>query len=156
MAIGRRARFGQPLLFVALLFGIATMHTVGRPVPVHGGGAQRHTAPSPAREHTVPASAVGHTLSSSAVDMTLPGGHHTAGPVNLQNAGPDFPGIGMDLMTLCLAVLDTFTFVLLTAGLLRTDPVALLAAWRARILRALWPNAPLRKTLLARLSVLRI
>ncbi|MER5462153.1 hypothetical protein ABT010_15950 [Streptomyces sp. NPDC002668] len=147
MAIGRRGRFGQLLLFVALLFGIATMHTVGRPMPGQGGGA---------REHGVAISAVGHTASSPAVGVTPAGRHQTAGPVALPNAGPAFPGIGVDLMTLCLAVLDTFTLVLLTAGLLRTDRVALLAAWHARILRALWPNPPPRKTLLARLSVLRI
>jgi hypothetical protein len=143
MVIGRRARFGQLLLFVALLFGIATMHTVGLPVPGHGGGAQEHGA----QEHIVP---------SSAVDMTPPGGDHTAGPAGLPNTGPELPGIGADRMSLYLAVLDTFTLVLLTAGLLRTDPVALLAAWHARILRALWPNPLPRKTLLARLSVLRI
>ncbi|MFI2348837.1 hypothetical protein ACH492_17670 [Streptomyces sp. NPDC019443] len=147
MVIGRRARFGQLLLFVALLFGIATMHMVGPPVRGHGGGAQ---------EHIVPSSAVEHTVSSSAVDMTPPGGDHTAGPVGLPNTGPELPGIGTDPMTLYLAVLDTVTLVLLTAGLLRTDPVALLAAWHARILRALWPNPIPRKTLLARLSVLRI
>jgi hypothetical protein len=152
MVIGRRARFGQLLLFVALLFGIATMHTVGPPLPGHGGGAQEHGA----QEHIVPSSAVEHTVSSSAVDMTPPGGDHTAGPVGLPNTGPELPGIGTDPMTLYLAVLDTVTLVLLTAGLLRTDPVALLAAWHARILRALWPNPLPRKTLLARLSVLRI
>ncbi|MET7711143.1 hypothetical protein [Streptomyces sp. NPDC005407] len=152
MVIGRRARFGQLLLFVALLFGIATMHTAGLPVPGHGGGAQEHGA----QEHIVPSSAAEHTVSSSAVDMTPPGGDHTAGPAGLPNTGPELPGIGADPMTLYLAVLDTFTLVLLTAGLLRTDPVALLAAWHARILRALWPNPPPRKTLLARLSVLRI
>jgi hypothetical protein len=153
MVIGRRARFGQLLLFVALLFGIATMHTAGLPVPGHGGGAQEHGA----QEHIVPSSVVEQTVSSSAVvDMSPPGGDHTAGPAGLPNTGPELPGIGADRMTLYLAVLDTFTLVLLTAGLLRTDPVALLAAWHARILRALWPNPLPRKTLLARLSVLRI
>jgi hypothetical protein len=152
MVIGRRARFGQLLLFVALLLGTATMHTVGPPVPGHGGGTQEHGA----QEHIVPSSAVEHTVSASAMDMTPPGGHHTAGPVGLPNTGPELPGIGADRMTLYLAVLDTFTLVLLTAGLLRTDPVALLAAWHARILRALWPKPLPRKTLLARLSVLRI
>lgn len=37
MVITRGARYGQLLLFVALLFGIATMHTVGHPSG-HGSG----------------------------------------------------------------------------------------------------------------------
>ncbi|MGW6459624.1 hypothetical protein ACWF94_27485 [Streptomyces sp. NPDC055078] len=49
MVIGRGGRVGQLLLLVALLFGIATMHTVGHPsasaAPAHGPG---HTAPPPA------------------------------------------------------------------------------------------------------------
>ena len=64
--------------------------------------------------------------------------------------------MGMDPMTVCLAVLDTFALVLLAGGLLRPGPATALAPCHARILRALWPDPPPRRALLARLSVLRI
>ncbi|MCX4582604.1 hypothetical protein [Streptomyces sp. NBC_01481] len=153
MVIGRPARFGQLLLFMALLFGIATMHTLGHPVADHGGGAARHVA--------APSHEVGTTGAVNPVAMANPGHHHAADPADPAEAqppyaGPTVPGMGMDPMSVCLAVLDTFTVVLLVAGLLRTDVGALLAGCHARILRALRPNPPPRKTLLARLSVLRI
>ncbi|MFI1399580.1 DUF6153 family protein [Streptomyces sp. NPDC020681] len=49
MAIGRCGRWG---LLVALLFGIATMHTVGHPSPSHG---TEHAAPHAAPEFAIPA-----------------------------------------------------------------------------------------------------
>ncbi|WUM96248.1 hypothetical protein OG905_29250 [Streptomyces sp. NBC_00322] len=149
--IGRPARFGQLLLFMALLLGIATMHTLGHPVADHGGDTARHVA--------APSHEVDMTGAVNPVAMANPGLHHAADPAEAQPpyAGPKVPGMGMDPMSVCLAVLlDTFTFVLLVAGLLRTDIRALLAGCHARILRALRPNPPPRKTLLARLSVLRI
>ncbi|NUK54044.1 hypothetical protein HRW14_27995 [Streptomyces lunaelactis] len=142
METGRRARYGRLLLFVVLLFGIATMHTLGHPVLGHGGGTPEHTVAS--------------STMNSPTDMAPLGHQPAADPADLPPAGRELPGPGMDPMTVCLAVLATFTLVLLAAGLLRTDPVALLTAWQARILRALRPNPPPRKTLLARLSVLRI
>ncbi|MGI5399442.1 hypothetical protein ACQEVG_08350 [Streptomyces sp. CA-135486] len=138
MVIGRRARFGQLLLFIALIFGIATMHTAGHPAPGHGGGTAEHT------------------MSSSTAHIAPPGHRQTADPAGLTHTGPELPGMGMDPMTVCLAVLDTFTLVLLAGSLLRPGPAAALAACHARILRALWPDPPPRRELLARLSVLRI
>ncbi|NUK72354.1 hypothetical protein HRW23_17760 [Streptomyces lunaelactis] len=153
METGRRARYGRLLLFVVLLFGIATMHTLGHPVLGHGGGTPEHTV----------ASSTMHSPTDMATDMAMdmaPLGHQPAAdpadPADLPPTGPELPGPGTDPMTVCLAVLDTFTLVLLAGGLLRTDPVALLAARHARIPRALWPHPVPRKTLLARLSVLRI
>ncbi|MET7615395.1 hypothetical protein [Streptomyces sp. NPDC005408] len=188
MVIARRARFGQLMLFAALLFGIATMHTVGHPVPGHGGGAAPHlagpadaiapaadVAPAHPAARVAPAdaahpAAMTDPLNRAARTATVHPANaiaDAAGPVatastgqrhsaDLPNAGPELPSMGMDPMTVCLAVLDTFTLILLAAWLLRTDPGALLAACHARILRALRPNPPPRKTLLARLSVLRI
>ncbi|TQK44088.1 hypothetical protein FBY35_5569 [Streptomyces sp. SLBN-118] len=146
MVIGRRSRFGQLVLFLALLFGIATMHTLGHPVADHGSGAAGNAAP-PSQVATV---SHGHHHAAGPADA--------AGPANAQPsyAGPEVPALAMDPMSVCLAVLDTFTVVLVAAGLLRTDHGALLAGCHARILRALRPNPPPRKTLLARLSVLRI
>lgn len=146
MVIGRRARFGQLLLFIALLFGIATMHTVGHPAPGHADGTAEHTTSS----STV------HTMSSSAVHIAPPRHGQTADPAGLTHTGPELPGMGMDPMAVCLAVLDTFTIVLLAGALLRPGPAAALAACHARILRALWPDPPPPRALLARLSVLRI
>ncbi|NUL05873.1 hypothetical protein HRW07_22095 [Streptomyces lunaelactis] len=146
METGRRARYGRLLLFVVLLFGIATMHTLGHPVLGHGGGTPEHTV----------ASSTMHSPTDMATDMAPLGHQPAADPADLPPAGRELPGPGTDPMTVCLAVLATFTLALLAAGLLRTDPVALLTARHARILRALRPNPPPRKTLLARLSVLRI
>ncbi|MBT2393632.1 hypothetical protein J7E87_30555 [Streptomyces sp. ISL-1] len=138
MAITGRARFGQLLLFIALLFGIAMMHTVGHPVPGNDGGAAEHTV----------ASSTAHI--ASVVHQQI------AGPAVLPRTGPELPGMGMDPMAVCLAVLDTFSVFLLAGGLLRPGPATPPAVCHARIFRALWPNPPSRKTLLARLSVLRI
>ncbi|MFK4227233.1 hypothetical protein [Streptomyces sp. NPDC019890] len=146
MVIGRRARFGQLLLFIALVFGIATMHTVGHPAPGHGGGTA---------EHTMSASTT-HAMSSSTAHIAPPGHRQTADPAGLAHTGPELPGMGRDPMAVCLAVLDTFTLVVLAGALLRPGPATALAPCHARILRALWPDPPPRRALLARLSVLRI
>ncbi|WP_405808660.1 hypothetical protein OG729_28275 [Streptomyces sp. NBC_00210] len=175
MVIGRRARFGQLLLFIALVFGIATMHTVGHPAPGHGGGTAEHSmststssawtahamsvstahAKSASTAHAKSASTA-HAKSVSTGHIAPPGQQQTADPAGLAHTGPELPGTGMDPMAVCLAVLDTFTLVLLAGGLLRPGPVTALVPCDARILRALWPDPPPRRALLARLSVLRI
>ncbi len=144
MVIGRRARSGQLLLFLALLFGVATMHTLGHPAPGHGTSA--HTASHPAAAAAV---SPGHLLAP-------PESRHEAPSAVPVSAAPESPPFAMGPVSVCLAVLDTFTLVLLVAGAARTDPVSLLAACHARILRALRPPARSRKTLLATLAVLRI
>lgn len=204
MAIGGRERFGQLLLFTALLLGIATMHTMGHPAPGHGGGTQEPMAASSAvssaahaslsmprtvADASSPSDRIASTdRASTATDLspspTGPGASATglratssmpvtsmavtsmavtsaglpgaSGPGDPAYAGPELPGMSMDPMTVCLAVVDTFTLVLLAVGLLRTDPVALLAAFHARILRALRTDPRPRRSLLASLSVLRI
>ncbi|MEU4496478.1 hypothetical protein AB0F96_24315 [Streptomyces sp. NPDC023998] len=159
MVIGRRARFGQLLLFIALVFGIATMHTVGHPAPGHGGGTAEHsmsTSTSSASTAHAMSVSTAHAKSVSTGHIAPPGQRQTADPAGLAHTGPELPGTGMDPMAVCLAVLDTFTLVLLAGGLLRPGPVTALVPCDARILRALWPDPPPRRALLARLSVLRI
>ncbi|MEV1018810.1 DUF6153 family protein [Streptomyces sp. NPDC050264] len=127
---GRTGR-GQLLLFVALLFGIVGMHTLGHPTG-HVAGDMRpmasHAAPMP--EHT-------------GVQVRAPE-HRSPGDS------------GMDPLSVCLAVLGSFTLLLLTAAVLRP----LITGPSAQALRGLThahrPNPPPPRTLLSRLSVLRI
>lgn len=131
----RRASFGQWLLLVALLFGIATMHTVGHPA--------EHASPGPSAaaahgEHEAPPPAAASAAASSAVDSA--------------------PMSGMDPMTVCLAVLSTWGVALLVLRLLGPRRARLLPGRAAGVRAPLlpWPNPPPRKTVLATLSVLRI
>lgn len=96
------------------------------------------------------------SMAVTSIAVTSAGLPGASGPGAPAYAGPELPGMSMDPMTVCLAVVDTFTLVLLAVGLLRTDPVALLAAFHARILRALRTDPRPRRSLLASLSVLRI
>lgn len=135
----RSGAFGQWLLLVALLFGIATMHTVGHPA-----------------EHPPPGTAAtvahgGHPEAESAP---------TASSALPRPAAPDAdapPMSGMDPMAVCLAVLSTWAVALIALRLLgprRAGPTHDGAAVRLPL--APWPNPPPRRTLLASLSVLRI
>ncbi|MFD1661247.1 hypothetical protein ACFSL4_24330 [Streptomyces caeni] len=130
----RRTRYGQLLLFAALLFGIITMHALGHPsqheMSSHGvgGAAAQHRAHAP-----------------EAATTPVPSVHAWAPPMT-----------GTDPLSVCLAVLGSFTLlVLLAAAAARprdphAPPVRL-----ARPLRALWPDPPPPGALLTRLSVLR-
>ncbi|MBV6695839.1 DUF6153 family protein [Kitasatospora aureofaciens] len=116
------------LLLAAVLLGVLTMHTLGHPVGGHGDGHGRGHV----QVHQMDES--GHGVTA---DLASPG--------------------GMDPMTVCLAVLASWTLVLLAAGhVLRRagDPAA---AVRARLLRAVRALPPPRggRILLAQLSVLR-
>ncbi|MFC7267254.1 DUF6153 family protein [Streptomyces lutosisoli] len=127
-----RSRTPQLLLFAALLLGIVTMHTLGHPsghTSLHGPG---------------------HPSS------TMSPHEHAAEPL-LTTATATGTGMDMDPLSVCLAVLGGFTLALLLA-------LAVGHPWTsgtahpplARLLRALWPNPPPPRTLLSRLSVLRI
>ncbi|MFD4415268.1 DUF6153 family protein [Streptomyces sp. NPDC058476] len=124
----RSRTYGQLLLFAVLLFGIVTMHTLGHP-SAHG-----------------PAEGPGHATYAMA---------HTdrhAAPASVSAEMP--PMTGMDPLSVCLAVLGGFTLVLLLA-LALSGPWASGAA-RPTLPHALWPEPPPPRTLLSRLSVLRI
>ncbi|MFJ8824947.1 DUF6153 family protein [Streptomyces sp. NPDC102467] len=128
---GRTGR-GQLLLFVALLFGIVGMHTLGHPTGHVAGGMRpmaSHAAPVP--EHT--------SVRAQAPEHRSPGDS------------------GMDPLSVCLAVLGSFTLLLLTAAVLRplgsADPPGPAARGLTDAHR---PRPPPPRTLLSRLSVLRI
>ncbi|MFF3325924.1 DUF6153 family protein [Streptomyces sp. NPDC002889] len=138
MVSDRGTRWGQLLLFVALLFGIATMHTVGHPSP--GSGHGPHTAQ--------------HTVSDGARDeATSPAAHETAVPVPDGGA----PVSSMDPASVCLAVLLAWCVALLLLRLAGRRPDGPSpSASRARLPRTLWANGRPPKGVLARVSVLRI
>ncbi|WP_369258226.1 DUF6153 family protein [Streptomyces sp. R35] len=129
-----RSRTPQLLLFAALLLGIVTMHTLGHP-----------------SGHTSLQGGPGHPSS------TMSPHEHAAEPL-LTTATATGTGMDMDPLDVCLAVLGGFTLALLFALAVAGHPGATTAEHPplARLLRALWPNPPPPRTLLSRLSVLRI
>ncbi|MGW8768773.1 hypothetical protein ACWGN5_40610 [Streptomyces sp. NPDC055815] len=153
---GRRAggAIGHLLLVVVLALGVFLMHAVGHPEG-SGGGMD----PATASHHSTPtqAGAAHHSTPTQA------GAEHHSAPAQADAAhrgdssdARHEPGTGMDMTTLCVAVLGAW----LLAGLLRAalgrrpDWMALLLA---RLTPALGPHAPPpRPPDLARLSVLRI
>ncbi|MFI5661571.1 DUF6153 family protein [Streptomyces sp. NPDC051684] len=131
-------RWQRLLLFAALLFGVVGMHTLGHPSG-HGAG---HDGAMP--------------MPSAHVAMA---GHDSPhGTAVTVHERPDSPGHGgMDPLNVCLAVLGSFTLLLLTAMVLRPLLAAVAPGPRARgMVLAQRPNPPPPRRLLSRLSVLRI
>ncbi|WP_338695910.1 hypothetical protein V2W30_11590 [Streptomyces sp. Q6] len=126
-------RRGRLLLFVALLFGIVGMHTLGHPTG--------HTAPmSPAMDRASVSTTMDKASVNTTMDMTsvstsfvspasvttssvTTSMSHTSmsAPTDTGAAhGHEGPGDGgMDPLSVCLAVLGSFTLLLLTAAVLR-------------------------------------
>ncbi|MFJ9131234.1 DUF6153 family protein [Streptomyces sp. NPDC102340] len=131
-------RWQRLLPFAALLFGIVVMHTLGHP----SGHSAGHDGAMP--------------MGSAHVAMAEHGSPH--GSAATVHERPDSPGHGgMDPLNVCLAVLGSFTLLLLTAAVLRPLFVAAAPGPRARGLSfAQRPNPPPPRGLLSRLSVLRI
>lgn len=183
------------LLFSALLFGVAAMHTIGHPTG-HGGGhsaghsqsQSQSSAPAPAPHGLTDAadhhgtavanpSSTGHgpALQHGTADRPSPG-EGGADPAALTVESADHPAQsgdrgeplggmdpGMDTMSVCLAVLSTFSaLTLLTSGLLAADRQRArqsLAAALARAHRAMPAHPPPRSAYsgyLTQLSVLRL
>ncbi|GAA2252499.1 hypothetical protein GCM10010232_46000 [Streptomyces amakusaensis] len=136
--VRRTRRLWTPLLPLVLLFGLATMHTLGHPSPA-SAVEQAHTQ-APAAAHGPPAAAEHHAAADANHGSAAPGGH------------------GTDPSLVCLAVLGVWGVALLGA----------VRAWRRRRAReavrvrgprpgpAPAPRAPPPRTLLTHLSVLRI
>ncbi|MFJ9181279.1 DUF6153 family protein [Streptomyces sp. NPDC102360] len=132
-------RWQRMLLFAALLLGVVGMHTLGHPTG-HGSG---HDGAMP--------------MPSAHAAMAGHGAPH--GTTATVHERPDSPGHGgMDPLNVCLAVLGSFTLlVLLTAAVLRPLLTAVAPGPRARgLVFAQRPNPPPPRRLLSRLSVLRI
>ncbi|MEU3745730.1 MULTISPECIES: DUF6153 family protein [Streptomyces] len=120
------------LLVVVLALGVFLMHAVGHP---EGSGGTAET--SAAAHHTAP---------------------ETGAPVS-DGGGSDArhdPGAGMDMTTLCVAVLGAWLLAGLVRAALARRP-DWLAVVLARLVPALGPHAPPRRPPdLAQLSILRI
>ncbi|MFD3660857.1 DUF6153 family protein [Streptomyces sp. NPDC058659] len=120
------------LLVVVLALGVFLMHAVGH--PEGSGGTTETTA---AAHHSTPE----------------PGAHGAGGAGS--DAGHD-PGTGMDMTTLCVAVLGAWLLAGLVRAALARRPEWLTVVL-ARLIPALGPHAPPRRPPdLALLSVLRI
>ncbi|MCI3270176.1 DUF6153 family protein [Streptomyces cylindrosporus] len=133
MAGPRRDTYGRLLLFAVLLLGVLTMHTLGHPSEQGSGSV------SPVGVHL-----------SHEVAVAQP--HESVG------AATAMPSMsGMDPASVCLAVLGTFTLLLLlTAAYGGTGRTRLVPPRPSRLLQDLWPHPPPPGHLLSRLSVLRI
>lgn len=146
--------YGQLSLFAALLFGIVAMHTLGHP---SGHGSTTGSEHATVSAHAMASADESSTSSPSAHEH---GQASTAGPVRtapVLNAGPSpMGGDGMNPSAICLAVLGTFTFLMLMTMALGRPSSAAAAPSDPRLPHALWPDPPPPIALLARLSVLRI
>ncbi len=153
--------YGQLLLFVALLFGIVTMHTVGHPAE-HGGGSP--SSPPALTEHVAqaPGPAQGPDRAQGPAPAPAhgpaPGVADTQQPPPHDSPGSGAPMSGMDPLSVCLAVLGVWGLALLGSWLLglRADGRPLGTPVGAGLLRVLRPIPPPRISVLASVSVLRI
>ncbi|MGW7368595.1 DUF6153 family protein [Streptomyces sp. NPDC054841] len=145
------------LLVVVLALGVFVMHTVGHPSGDSGTGtlASSHTAGTGAMPvHGHHADAVTDTGPPAAMGAT----DLNAAPAGAgAPASPDGhePGMAMDMVSLCVAVLGTWALALLLHVVFvgRRDWCARLAAGVLAVVRA---NPPPRAPDLAQLSILRL
>ncbi|MFF0750761.1 DUF6153 family protein [Streptomyces sp. NPDC004267] len=139
-SVGGRAggALARLLLVVVLALGVFVMHSVGHPEgsAAMDGGTMTHSA--------APAHADGPATGSA---------HHSS-PAPSSPSSHD-SGTGMDMTTLCVAVLGAWLLAALVRAALARRPDRI-TPLLARLRPALGPNAPPRPPDLARLSVLRI
>ncbi|MCU7702489.1 hypothetical protein ACGILS_08840 [Streptomyces albidoflavus] len=154
-------RAGRLLLLAALLLGVFTMHTLGRPTGDHGGAhsGAHGAAHGPGTVAAAPAAPAG----SGAAEHHSPAAGIAAGiAAGAVTGTPDSsdPLPGTDPLSVCLAVLAALTLgLLLRAGGLLGGGAAPGSAARVLLTGrrgAQWPIAPPTRLALARLSVLRI
>ncbi|MFI9075697.1 hypothetical protein ACIGW8_04180 [Streptomyces sioyaensis] len=148
------------LLVVVLALGVFVMHSVGHPDGTAGSGghaAAGHTtgmaamsrtpaaADTPTRQATPARSTHSGTSAHSGTSTDDPPPHYAPGP-----------GTGMNMASLCSAVLGTWALAMLLGAALTRTP-GWLADLLAKAVALLRPNPPPpRPPDLARLSVLRI
>ncbi|MEU9117209.1 hypothetical protein AB0D04_37015 [Streptomyces sp. NPDC048483] len=145
----------QVLLVVVLALGVFVMHTVGHPDGSSGSGthtgmdhatgmdatSQAHASPETRMAQSSPAPSAHAARSETSAD---PSSHYAPGT-----------GTGMNMASLCMAVLGTWALATLLQAALARRP-----GWLADLLASavvmLRPNPPPRGPDLTRLSVLRI
>ncbi|MET8405202.1 DUF6153 family protein [Streptomyces sp900116325] len=140
-----RGALGHLLLVVVLALGVFMMHTMGHPNSSSGMSmeAAPHAPATVAHPGDSMTSSQAVSASTGALDNNIKASAHA-------------PGMGMDMTSLCVAVLGTW----MLAGLLRAA-LSARTDWLARLrdgaLGSLRPNPPpCRPPDLAQLSVLRI
>ncbi|MGG2459884.1 hypothetical protein ACO0M4_08705 [Streptomyces sp. RGM 3693] len=149
--------WGHLLLVAVLALGVFAMHTLGHPTghsdapgtpmgtAAHGAATSAH--PAPDRGTAMTAMMTAPTGPTAAPDHAS--AHHGGKP----SSHP--PGTGMDMTSLCLAVLGSWALAGLLYGALRRR-ADWLVPLRAGTLALLRPNPPPRPPDLAHLSILRI
>ncbi|XIE81139.1 DUF6153 family protein [Streptomyces sp. SBR177] len=139
---GARGALAHLLLVVMLALGVFVMHSVGHPEGSSGGGTAGATA-----HHSAHAQARTPGPAAAAHD----------GPASPAPASSHDSGGGMDMTTLCVAVLGAWLLAALVRAALRRARPDRTLPLLARLLAALRPNAPPpRPPDLASLSILRI
>ncbi|WPO74184.1 hypothetical protein [Streptomyces sp. KN37] len=150
-----RTGYGQWLLLVALLLGIVTMHTLGHP-------SGEHASHAAVRGGGHGAEVMGHGVGHAAVSAPDPAAVSALELKPQSRSQPQSPsrdgaaGMGMDPLSVCLAVLGAFTLVLLVRAGLSRPGGTLARAPAVERPSAPRPEAPPPRVLLSRLSVLRI
>ncbi|MEV7280545.1 DUF6153 family protein [Streptomyces sp. NPDC093111] len=138
------------LLVVVLALGVFVMHSVGHPEGSSGNDGTARTMSAPpgsvaAQQHHGGGSlgmSTYESMDGSTYDDATHGSTHGS-------------GMGMDMTTLCVAVLGVWLLAALLRAALgrRADGIA---TFLSRLLPFLGPNAPPRPPDLAQLSILRI
>ncbi|MER7986020.1 DUF6153 family protein [Streptomyces noursei] len=155
MRTNRRMRaagaWGHLLLVTVLALGVFAMHTLGHPTG-HSGtpDARAETAAHGAAARTHPAPGHGAATATGPAASHRPAAAHPGD-------GPSShgPGAGLDMTSLCLAVLGGWALAALLSGALRRRTDWLVPP-RAGPLTRLRPRPPPRPPDLAQLSILRI
>ncbi|WP_235444800.1 hypothetical protein [Streptomyces sioyaensis] len=155
----------QLLLVVVLALGVFVMHTVGHPDGTAGSGghaAAGHTTDTTgmAAMSRTPAAAdtptrqapPAHSGTSTHSETSARSGASTDDPSSHYAPGP---GTGMNMASLCSAVLGTWALAILLGAALTRTP-GWLADLLAKAVALLRPSPPPRPPDLTRLSVLRI
>jgi hypothetical protein len=140
------------LLVVVLAFGVFVMHTVGHPDGAAGTGEHAMAG------HATGMAAMNGTSAVSDTPMRQGARAHSADRGTSTEPSPHYtpgPGTGMNMASLCMAVLGTWALMMLLGAALTRTP-GWLADLLAKAVVLLRPNPPPAPPDLTRLSVLRI
>ncbi|MFI9052133.1 hypothetical protein [Streptomyces sp. NPDC053427] len=156
MTTRRQARAGGAmahlLLVVVLALGVFVMHTVGHPDGTAGSGGHA------AADHTPGMGARSSAPAAPEAERGRAGPAHSAHSGTSADTSAHYapaPGSGMNMASLCLAVLGTWALAMLLRAAL-TRHTGWLADVLAKAVVMLRPNPPPRGPDLTQLSILRI